>query len=108
MNVYYSSIEYTNPQGSSHIGGFAYGFMHGVDVRDVMPKFIADLEAQKKEIRSVEFIAIYDDIPWDTDEDQKYYDGLAIEASRSGTVVWADFFEYEDEDDREIEESDED
>jgi len=46
----------------------------------------------------IDFVCPYDEIPWDSEEDQLLYDALAKEAKDSSEVVWDQISAYESKD----------
>ena len=84
MTVYWTSVEFDILDPSAYedcVGGFVYLFLNSRDVREAIPKIEATIQEEGLEIRQVEFVSPYDEIPWDSQEDQILYDGLAKEAA---------------------------
>ena len=99
MRTYWSSIEFNCLEGAEHYGkcsgGFVYAFVPAQDVRDALPKFMDELGALHLRIIQIEFVSPYEDIPWDTTEEQRKYDALAQEAGQTGQVVLDAMYIYE-------------
>ena len=98
MEVYYSSIEYHYEEGSinygKYEGGFVYAFVQAHDARDALKKIELELEPLCLRIEKVWFVAIYEDIPWESQDEQKKYDGLAEKASQTQDVICDDFYAF--------------
>ncbi len=101
MDVYWANIEYLYEKGSINYGRYAGGFVHAfvraIDVRDAIKKFENDLNSLYLSIKRIDFVSIYEDIPWDTEKEQNLYDHLAEQASQTEDVVCDEFFAYEEE-----------
>jgi hypothetical protein len=97
--VYWANIEFSYQEGSKHHGefegGWVYCFVQGVDARDAMEQFQLEFAGRKLGIQFVEFVSLYNEVPWQTEEDQDHYDGIAIQASSSEEVVFDSFEVYE-------------
>jgi len=100
MDIYWSSIEYLYLKDAvsygKFSGGFVYIFSLAEDARDALRKFCDELNSLNLEVKSVEFIAEYDDVPWENFEDQKKHDDLANMALETKSVVCGDFMGYID------------
>jgi len=97
MKIYWTSVEVdiVNPAAYDNcVGGFVYLFIKAEDVLDAIPKIKKAIEEEDFKINKVEFISEYDDVPWDSEEEQKKYDSLVKEAD-SGEVVWDELYAYE-------------
>lgn len=77
------------------IGGFVYLFFKAKDVFDAIPIIEKEMENEGLSITQIEFVSQYDEIPWESEEEQKMYDSLAKEAELTGEVVWDKIFAYE-------------
>jgi hypothetical protein len=101
VKIYWTSIEYKYLKGSINFGkfegGFVYAFVRATDVRDALTKFSSEIESLNLGITNIEFISPYDDIPWETEEEQDKYDSLANEALTTKNVICDKFFAYKDE-----------
>ncbi len=99
--VYYGSVEYKYKPGSSgygkYNGGFVYIFVNARDVLDCIPKIEKEFKELNIEILGIEFLSKYDEIPWETEEEQIRYDSLAKEAHETGDFITDSFYAYEDE-----------
>jgi hypothetical protein len=101
MNIYWTSVEFDIKNPSDYedcIGGFVYLFLRADDVRDALVKIQDAVEAEGLVLTHVEFISLYDQIPWDSEEDQMQYDELAKEAGVRDEVVWDEILAYESRD----------
>ncbi len=106
MNLYWTSVEVdiVNPSAYEDcVGGFVYLFLNAHDVREAIPKIEAALAEEDLRINQIEFVALYDEVPWDTEEEQILYDSLAKQASESEEVIWDEIFAYESKDEQEDE-----
>lgn len=102
MKVYWTSIEFDILEPSSYencIGGFVYLFLKAEDVLDAIPKIINAIEQEDLKIIQVEFVSEYDEVPWQSEEEQIKYDSLAKKASDSNEVIWDEINAYESKDD---------
>jgi hypothetical protein len=98
MKVYWTSVEFDilNPADYENcVGGFVYLFFKAKDVQDAIPKIQESIEEEDLRINQIEFVAPYDETPWDLEEDQIQYDALAKEAQTSDEVVWDQISAYE-------------
>ena len=97
--VYWANIEFTYEAGSKHHGefegGFVYCFVQARDARDALEQFQLEFASQKLGIRFVEFVGLYSEVPWHTEEDQLHYDSIAALAASSEEVVFDSFEVYE-------------
>lgn len=103
MKLYWTSaeIEILNPSAYEDcVGGFVYLFVKAFDVRQALLRFETALEDEGFKIDHVEFVSEYEQIPWDSKEEQTHYDGLAKEARAGENVVWDEIFAYESKDDQ--------
>ncbi|MBU4128176.1 MAG: hypothetical protein KKH84_04555 [Proteobacteria bacterium] len=99
MKLYWTSVEFEilNPSEYENcIGGFVYLFFKAYDVRDAIPKIENAISEENFKIIQIEFISEYDEIPWDTEEEQKLYDSLASKAQDSDEIIWDDLYTYEE------------
>ncbi len=102
MRVYWTSIEFYIPDPTLYencVGGFVYLFFKATDVLEAIPRIKKAIEDESFTIYQVEFIEPYEDIPWETDDDQRKYDALAQEAKLNDEIVWDEIFAYESKDD---------
>jgi len=101
MKVYWTSIEFDIPDPPSYkncIGGFVYLFLKANDVLEAIPRIEKAIEDEGFKIYQVEFIEPYEDIPWETKDDQRKYDSLAQETKLKDDIVWDEIFAYESKD----------
>jgi len=101
MNVYWTSVEFDILDPSEYeacVGGFVYLFLKARDVREAIPRIEAAIEEEGLRISQIEFVSPYDEIPWDSEEEQIQYDSLAKEAEESEDIVWDEIFAYESKD----------
>ncbi|MBU0971328.1 MAG: hypothetical protein KKC20_11815 [Proteobacteria bacterium] len=101
MKIYWASVEFDIVDPSVYencVGGFVYLFLQARDVREAIPKIESAIEEEGLKILQIEFVAQYDEIPWDSEEEQLQYDGLAKQAQTSEAVVWDEIFAYESRD----------
>jgi hypothetical protein len=100
MKAYWASIEYKYLKGSinyeKYEGGFVYVFVSATDVRDALKKFSSELESLNLGVANIEFVSPYDGVPWDTEEEQHKYDGLAKQTLSTDSVICDEFYAYED------------
>lgn len=102
MKIYWTSVEFdiTNPSLYENcVGGFVYLFFKAKDVLDAIPKIEKAIEEEDLKINQIEFVSQYDEIPWDSEEEQVKYDSLAKKAESGEGVVWDEIFAYESKDD---------
>lgn len=101
--VYYSSVEIAFAEGSEYHGdlegGFVYAFVRARDARDAMPAILEEIAACGLEVVEMEFVAPYEDVPWETEEEQARYDLLARRAQEAEGVVLDDIEAFEGRDD---------
>ncbi len=98
MKVYWTSVEFDIVDPSAYencVGGFVYLFLKAGDVREALPKIETAIEEEGLRIDNIEFVAQYDEIPWDSEEEQIQYDSLAKEAQECEEVIWDEIFAYE-------------
>ncbi|MCP3944228.1 MAG: hypothetical protein GY710_22510 [Desulfobacteraceae bacterium] len=103
MTVYWTSVEFDIVDPSAYedcVGGFVYLFLKAFDVRGAIPKIEAAIEEEGLKINQVEFVAQYDEIPWDSEEEQIQYDSLAKDAGECDKVIWDEIFAYESRDEQ--------
>lgn len=97
--VYWANIEFSYEPGSRHHGefegGYVYCFVQATDARDALEQFQIEFAGRKLGIRFVEFVNLYSDVPWQTEEDQEHYDAIAALAAASEEVVFDSFEVYE-------------
>ncbi len=101
MNLYWTSVEFDIVDPSAYedcVGGFVYLFLKARDVRGAIPKIEKAIEEEGLRINTIEFVAQYDEIPWDSEEEQVQYDSLARKAKESEEVVWDEIVAYESKD----------
>jgi len=104
MKVYWTSVEFDIIDPSEYedcVGGFVYLFVKARDVREAIPKIEATIEQEGLRMDSIEFVSQYDEISWDSEEEQVLYDSLAREANACDEVIWDEIFAYESKDDPE-------
>ena len=102
MKVYWTSVEFDIVDPSAYencVGGFVYLFLKARDVRGAIPKIETAIEEEGLRINTIEFVAQYDEISWDSEEEQILYDSLAREAKEGEEVVWDEIVAYESKDD---------
>ena len=98
MNVYWTSVEFDIVDPSAYedcVGGFVYLFLKAADVREAIPKIETAIEEEGLRINQIEFVAPYDETPWNSEEEQLQYDALAREALLCDAVVWDEISAYE-------------
>ena len=97
--VFWSNVEFTYKEGSKHFGefegGLVYCFVQATDARDALEQFQIEFAGRKLGMRFVEFVSLYNNVPWQTEEDQSHYDGIAAVAAASEEVVFDSFEVYE-------------
>lgn len=97
--VFWANIEFSYEPGSAHHGefegGFVYCFVQGTDVRDALEQFQLEFASRKLGVRFVEFVSLYADMNWPSEEDQNHFDGIAALAASSEEVVFDSFEVYE-------------
>ncbi|HRX55997.1 MAG: hypothetical protein R3F31_23490 [Verrucomicrobiales bacterium] len=97
--VYWANIEFTYEPGSKHHGefegGYVYVFVQAMDARDAMDQFQLEFASLKLGIRFVEFVSLYAEVPWHSEEDQEHYDAIATLASSTEEVIFDSFEVYE-------------
>ncbi len=101
MSLYWTSVEFDIVDPSAYencVGGFVYLFLKARDVREAIPEIEKAIEAEGLKIDTIEFVAQYDEIPWDSKEEQIQYDSLARQAKESEEVVWDEIVAYESKD----------
>ena len=101
MNVYWTSVEFDIVDPSAYencVGGFVYLFVNARDVRGAIPMIETAIEGEGLRINAIEFVAPYDEISWDSEEEQIQYDSLAREAKEGEEVVWDEMVAYESRD----------
>ena len=101
MNLYWTSVEFDIMDPSEYedcVGGFVYLFLKARDVREAIPKIEKAIEQEGLRMDSIEFVAEYDEISWDSEEEQVLYDSLAKEAREGDQVVWDEILAYESKD----------
>ena len=76
-------------------GGVVYCCVQGVDARCAMEQFQLECAGRRLGIQFVEVVSLYNEVPWQTDEDQDHYDKIAVQASSSEEVVFDSFEVYE-------------
>ncbi len=100
MKAYWSSVEYKYKEllkRKKYKGGFVYVFVAAQDARDALAKIIQGVERNNLEVTNVEFVSIYEDIPWETKKEAERYNEFAKQAIASGQVIFDDFYAYEDD-----------
>ena len=97
--VYWANIEFSYDEGSKYHGefegGFVYAFVQALDGRDALDQFQLEFAGRKLGMRMVEFITLYAEVPWQTEEDQEHFDRIAASAASSEEVVFDSFDVYE-------------
>jgi hypothetical protein len=97
--VYWANVEFSYLEGSKHFGefegGFVYCFVQASDARDALEQFQIEFAGRRLGLVFVEFVSLYADVPWQTEEDQNHYDSIAIRAAASEEVVFDSFEVYE-------------
>jgi hypothetical protein len=105
MKTYWTSVEFDILEPSQYencIGGFVYLFLKAKDVLDAIPKIKNAIIQEDLKINQIEFVSEYDEVPWDSEEEQIKYDSLAKKAGACEDVVWDEIFAYESKDDEVI------
>jgi hypothetical protein len=97
--VYWANVEFTYEKGSAHHGifegGIVYGFARAYDVRDALDKIVKEFEDRKLGVRVVDYVTEYNEVPWETEEDQLHFDGVAALTGSTGEVFLDSFEVYE-------------
>jgi len=97
--VYWSNVEFTYNKGSAQHGifegGVVYAFTRAFDARQAILRIEAEFVARGLGMRSVDYVAEYGEIPWDNDNDQLHFDGVAALAGSTGEVFLDSFEVYE-------------
>ncbi len=98
--IYWTGIEFNYSRDSADYGklkgGFVYGFVHAIDVREALKRFEGRLIEEKLTPKNFEFISIYDlEMEWETEEQTENYFQLAKEAESSSEVMFDAFYSYE-------------
>ncbi|MCP5539693.1 MAG: hypothetical protein H7A52_06050 [Akkermansiaceae bacterium] len=97
--VFWANVEFTYEQGSKHYGefegGFVYCFVQATDARDALEQFQIEFASRKLGMRFVEFVNLYAEMTWPTEEDQDHFDSIAAIAAASEEVVFDSFEVYE-------------
>lgn len=98
MKVYWTSVEFdiiTPAAYDDCVGGYVYLFLKARDVLEAIPKIQAAVEQEDLRIHQIEFVSLYDEMSWESMEDQAQYDALAEEAGHGDEVVWDEISAYE-------------
>lgn len=94
--VYWANVEFTYEEGSAQHGlfegGLVYAFVRAFDVREALDKFEEEFEDRDLGIRAIDYVTPYIDVPWENEEDQLHFDGVAALAA-STTETFLDSFE---------------
>ena len=97
--VYWSNIEFTYEEGAAQHGlfegGVVYAFVRAFDAREAIYRIENDLDSRFLGIRSVDFVNEYVEMPWENEEDQLHFDGLAALAGSTAEVLLDSFEVYE-------------
>jgi hypothetical protein len=100
MRTYWSSIEFEYSEGAELYGkckgGFVFAFVVAKDVRDALPRLQDEMHRNNRSVLEVEFVSPYEDVPWDSAEEEQNYEGLATEAAQTGNVVFDTIYAYEE------------
>jgi hypothetical protein len=98
MTLYWTSVEFDIPDPSAYedcVGGFVYLFFNASGVRGAIPIIETAIKEEGLRLNTIEFVSPYDEVPWDSKEEQLQYDSLAKEAKEGETVVWDEIVAYE-------------
>ena len=98
MQTYWTSLEFKISDPAKFqdcAGGYVYLLVTANDVLDALPKIEASVKDMNFSIIEIEFIAPYEDIPWEDKEENIKYDALAEKASASDEVIWDEMYLYE-------------
>jgi hypothetical protein len=101
MTVYWASVEFdiiTPEEYENCIGGFVYLFFKASSEEDAAETVKKALAQEGLELTHIEFLCPYDET-WESEEDQRMYDGLAKEARDGDEVVWDQIAAYESKED---------
>ncbi len=102
MRIYWSSIEVLYKEGAAEFGdlegGFVCAFVQAQDAREALEKLAASTVTRNWEIAAVDYVSPYEEIPWDSEEDQAKYDGFGEEAGKTSEVVFDEVCSYEKDD----------
>ncbi len=97
--VYWSNIEFTYGEGSAQYGlfegGVVYAFARAFDVREAIYRIENELDKRFLRVRSIDFVNEYGEMPWENEEDQLHFDGVAALAGSTGEVFLDSFEVYE-------------
>ena len=97
--VYWSNIEFTYQEGAAQHGifegGVVYAFVRAFDVREAISRIEEEFNMRDLGVRSFDFVTEYGEIPWETEDDQRQFDGVAALAGSTGEVFLDSFEGYE-------------
>ncbi len=96
--VYWSNVEFVYQTGSNQHGifegGVVYAFVRAFDVRDAIRKIEHELDTRNLGVRRFDFVTEYGELPWEDEEDQLHFDGVAALAGSTGEVFLDSFEVY--------------
>ena len=99
LRVYWSNVEFIYQEVSAQHGifegGVVYAFVRAFDVREAILKIEGELDARDLGVRSFDFVTEYADLPWEDDDDQLHFNGVAALAGSTGEVFLDSFEVYE-------------
>ena len=97
--VYWCNVEFTYEQGSAQHGifegGVVYAFVRALEAREAIHKIENELDTRDLGVRSFDFATEYGDMPWENEDDQLHFDGVAALAGSTGEVFLDSFEVYE-------------
>ncbi len=97
--VYWTNVEFTYEEGSAQHGlfegGLVYAFVRAFDVREALDKFEEEFESRDLGIRAIDYITVYAEVPWENEEDQLHFDGVAALAGSTSETFLDSFEVYE-------------
>ena len=102
LKIYWTSIEFelkdSHPDFNKYKGGFVYAFVKTNDSESALDKYKKALDRNDLVGFDFEYIKPYEDIEWEKEEEQKHFDKLFQEASKSNVVILDDFYMYKQRD----------
>lgn len=99
LRLYWAFVEFSYEEGSAQHGifegGTVYAFLRAYDVREAIDRMEEEFEDRNFAIRAVDYVSEYRDVPWDNEEDQMHFDGVAALAASTRDVFLDSFEVYE-------------
>lgn len=100
LKIYWTSVEFKlNPLHKDFKkikGGFVYAFTQSKDKTEALRKFNKELEKHNLTPSNFEFTEPYENIEWQTEEEEKHFRHLIEKIRSSQEVILDDFYMYED------------